>query len=92
MITSKVPPHFPPVEMHVPYMSPVINSTHIPSDLFGRTAMALGETFYAIYRKWRSMIMVQVVSVTLLQPLDPKTRSGSGATEETIGLELLLFN
>ena len=35
-------------------------------------------------------VMVQVVSATLLQPLDPGVPSGSGTTEEAIGLELLL--
>lgn len=42
--------------------------------------------------KYHSRVMVQVVSATLLQPLDPGVPSGSGATEEAIGLELLLFN
>ena len=51
----------------------------------------LCETFYSIYRKYRLTVIVQVVSVTLLQTLDPDIRSGSGATEKTIGLELLLF-
>ena len=37
-------------------------------------------------------VMVQVVSATLLQPLDPRAPSGSEATEEAIGLELLLSN
>ena len=50
----------------------------------------LFQTFYSISRKYRLTVIVQVVSVTLLQTLDPDIPFGSGATEKTIGLELLL--
>ena len=45
-----------------------------------------------MHHEYYSTAMVQVVSVTLLKPSDPGVHSGSGATEETIGVELLLFN
>ena len=56
------------------------------------TAMAPRRSFLLMHCKYHSRVMVQVVSATLLQPLDPGVPSGSGATEEAIGLELLLFN
>lgn len=66
--------HLIPVEVHVSCMLPVVNSTHIPTDFIERIAMAV------MHRKYHSTVMRQVVSVTLLQPLDPGVHSGSGAT------------
>ena len=81
--------HLTPVEVHVSCMSPVVNSTHIPSDSPERTAMAPSWSFLFMHRKDHSTIMVQVVSVTLLHPLNLGVYSGSGTTEETMRLELL---
>ena len=52
----------------------------------------LGGAFYSIHRKYYSTATVRIVSRTLLQFLDPGVHSGSGATEEAVGLDLLLSN
>lgn len=82
--------HLTPVEVHVSCMSPVVNSTHIPSDSSERTAMAPSWSFPFMHRRYHSTVMVQVVSVILLYPLYLGVYSGSGTTEEAIRLELLL--
>lgn len=73
-------------------MSPAVNSTHILVISFNDQLWLLGGAFYFTYCKCRSRVMVQIVSVTLVPLSDPGVQSCSAATEQTIGLKLLISN